>query len=77
MVVCRDRGVEGVPYGAELAEEVEEVFGADVVGEILDEECSADELERFVGVSGSCFRGIPVHLRVEFACIISAHSSVA
>ena len=35
------------PDGPELAEEVEEIFGGDVVGEVLDEQCTACTLVRF------------------------------
>lgn len=45
-----------IPYRAELAKEVEEVFGADVVGEVLDEEGPARALEGSTWASGA---GVP------------------
>lgn len=78
VVSCR-MGREGpgrIPDGAEFAEEVEQLFGADGVAEVLDKERSGEIVSRWSGLGrdrmGGCGADEPVHFGGKSG--VSTHS---
>lgn len=64
-----------LPYRSKFAEEIEQVFGRDVVGEVLHEECAVDILVNcFSPNRVDCDKelDIPIHLRINLS--IATHS---